>query len=334
MKRWLMMALGLIFSAFFVWLGFKDLKIRELFDIIRTLDAVWLIVAAVVYQIAAYVITWRWYFLLRPVKDVHANVLFPIVMIGYMGNNIYPARIGELIRAYLLKKDEQVPYAPSLATIIVERIFDGLVMLTFVFTALLFVEFDNPVIRNVIVGTAPLFFGGLLLFSFLAVRQTLARRLYTSLIRAVLPQALEEKVLHIADHFMSGLETLRTPRLLLLTWVCSIASWTVEASTYWIVLRAFDFEVSFWVLMLLMGLANLTTVLPSTPGYFGTFHGVVVIILTTFGVAGELAGAYAIVMHLVLWLPVTVLGACFLVYRGMGWRDLEQATHQVEKAVA
>ena len=331
MKRWMMMALGLAFSAFFVWLGFRDLKINELIDIIRTIDAGWLILAAVVYQLAAYIITWRWYFLLHPVKDVHAHSLFPIVMIGYMGNNIYPARIGEFIRAYLLKKDEQIPYAPSLATIIVERIFDGLVMLSFVFTALLFVEFDNEVIRNVIVGTAPLFFGALLVFSFLAVRPLLARRIYTSVITALLPQGIQEKVLHLADHFMSGLETLRTPRLLLFTWVSSLASWIVEASTYWIVLRAFDFEVSFFVLMLVMGLANLTTILPSTPGYFGTFHGVVVIILEAFGVNGELAGAYAIVMHLVLWLPVTLFGAFFLIQRGMGWRDLEKATQQVER---
>jgi glycosyltransferase 2 family protein len=330
-KRWMMMALGLAFSAFFVWLGFRDLKINELIDIIRTIDAGWLILAALVYQLAAYIITWRWYFLLHPVKDVHAHSLFPIVMIGYMGNNIYPARIGEFIRAYLLKKDEQIPYAPSLATIIVERIFDGLVMLSFVFTALLFVEFDNDVIRNVIVGTAPLFFGALLVFSFLAVRPLLARRIYTSVITAVLPQGVQEKVLHLADHFMTGLETLRTPRLLLFTWVSSLASWIVEASTYWLVLRAFDFEVSFFVLMLVMGLANLTTILPSTPGYFGTFHGVVVIILEAFGVNGELAGAYAIVMHLVLWLPVTLFGAFFLIHRGMGWRDLEKATQQVER---
>ncbi|NJL92649.1 MAG: flippase-like domain-containing protein [Anaerolineae bacterium] len=135
-----------------MWLGFRDLNLAELGRVIRGLEPGWIIAAIVVYQIAAYIITWRWYFLLRPVRDIPANRLFPVVMIGYMGNNIYPARIGELLRAFVLKRKVGLPYAPSLATIIVERIFDGLVMLIFIFIALLFVEIDEPFINTAIWG--------------------------------------------------------------------------------------------------------------------------------------------------------------------------------------
>ncbi len=335
MRRWLTFALGLGISAFFVWLGLQQLDRDLLLETMRSIQAGWLLVAAAVYFIAAYILTWRWSYLLRPLKDVHPNRLFPIVIIGYMGNNIYPARIGELVRAYILKRNEQIHYAPSLATILVERIFDGLVLLTFIFSALLFVKFDEPALRTVIYVTTPLFFGGLAVFFALALRPQQAQKLYTRIITTVIPStALQEKVLGLAEHFMKGLETLRTPRLLFLTWFASLASWGVEASTYWIVLHAFNFEVSFWVLMLAMGFANLTTIIPSAPGYVGSFHLAVGVTLTAFGIDKEDAGAYAIIMHLVLWLPVTLAGFLFLARQGLKWSDLNRASQLKESELA
>jgi hypothetical protein len=332
-RRWLTLTAGIIISAFFAWLGFRNLNFDKLLDTLGQIQVLWLGIAVGVYFVGAYIITWRWHYLLYPVKDVQPNRLFSIVIIGYMGNNIYPARIGEFIRAYILKRNEQVAYVKSLTTILVERIFDGLVMLVFIFSALLFVDFEEPLLRQVIQFTTPLFLGALLIFSFFALRPHFARRVYSSITGKIFPARFQDKVLRLADHFMDSLAALRNPRLLVLTWTASILSWTVEASTYWIVLRAFDFEVSFWVLMLVMGLANLTTILPSTPGYVGTFHGVVVLTLKAFDVNGEDAGAYAIVMHMVLWLPITIAGAVLLWRQGMGWRDLGRASHLKESEV-
>lgn len=331
MRRWLSFGLGLIFSAFFAWLGFRGLNFDELGQVLGKIQVPWLFLAAGVYFIAAYLITWRWHYVLKPVQNIPTPRLFPIVVIGYMGNNIYPARIGEFIRAYFLKRNEGVAYAPALATILVERIFDGLVMLTFIFTALLFVEFDDPIIRGVGQILAPLFFGALLVFFGLALRPAWTERAYTWAITRLFPAKLQPKVLELAHKFMGGLAALSQPQLLGMTWFASLLSWTVEASTYWIVLQAFDFEVSFWVLALVMGLANLTTILPSTPGYVGTFHGVTVLTMTAFGISGEDAGAYAIVMHLVLWLPITAAGFLTLWRMGLGWGDLGRTEEAVIK---
>jgi hypothetical protein len=86
--------------------------------------------------------------------------------------------------------------------------------------------------------------------------------------------------------------------------------------------------------MLVMGIANLTTVLPSTPGYVGTFHGAVVLTLVAFDVPREVAGPYAIVMHMVLWLPITLTGGLLLWRQGMSWRDLGQASSFAESEAA
>lgn len=335
MRRWLTFALGLGFSAFFAYIGFRGLNFNELFSTLGQIQVAWLALAVIVYFVAIYVLTWRWYFLLRPLKTIPVNqTLYPIVMIGYMANNIYPARLGEFIRAYILRRNTGIPYPPSLATILVERIFDGLVMLAFIFSALLFVSFDEPVLERLIQFTTPLFFGALIVFTGFALRPDLAERVYSGIIGRFSPPPLRPRLLDLAGRFMEGLSALRQPRLLGLTWFSSLASWLIEASTYWIVLQAFEFRVSFWVLMLVIGLANLTTILPSTPGYVGTFHGVTVLTLGAFGVAGESAGAYAIVMHMVLWLPVTLVGGVMLYRQGLGWRDLSRAAQIKEQTAS
>ena len=99
----------------------------------KSANYLWLIPGVIAYFLGVIVRTWRWHYMLRPLKKISTWKMFPVVAIGYMGNNIYPARAGEVLRAYVLRKREGVPISASLATVIVERIFDGVVMLAFVF---------------------------------------------------------------------------------------------------------------------------------------------------------------------------------------------------------
>lgn len=332
MRRWLFVGLGVLVSAVFLVLGFRGLDLTQLWTAIQTIDAGWLLVAAAVYFLAAYIITWRWYYLLRPLDDIHPNRLFPLVIVGYMGNNVYPFRIGEVIRAYILNKRWGTNIPATLTTILVERVFDGITMLAFVFTALLFVEFDEPVLRQGIIVLAVLFVVALVVFFGLALRPALTRRLYTAVLTRLVSGGLSKRLIALADHLMTGLATLRSPRDLLATFAMSILSWTVEASTYWIVLHAFPFDVSFFVVLLIVGLGNLATILPTTPGYVGTFHGIVVLVLQAFAIPQLEAAAYAVVMHAVIWAPVTLGGVVFLVRMGLGWHDFARAERAVSAA--
>ena len=100
-------------------------------------------------------------------------------------------------------------------------------------------------------------------------------------------------------------------------------------------MHAFDFKVSFSVLLLVVGFGNLSTILPSTSGYIGTFHAVAILTLVAFNVDRVDAGSYAIVMHATLWLPITVAGLMFLIRMGFHWSDFQTAqdvVHQAEEA--
>lgn len=324
--------IGLLGSVFFLWLGFRGLDFNELLDTLSSIDIIWVLIAVPVYFLATYLITWRWWFLVRTIGDVSVNRLYPVVVIGYMANNLLPLRLGEVMRAYILRRRDDVPIPPTLTTIFVERVFDGLTMLTFIFVALLFIDFQEPTLRNLILLITPLFFGALIAFFVLASNPERTNRWVHSLAERVLPVGIRDRVIDLSDEFLRGLEGLRSWQGLVGIIIGSLASWTVESTTYWLVMQAFDFEVSFYVLLLVIGFGNLSTILPSTAGYIGTFHAVAILTLVAFDVDRTIAGSYAIVMHATLWLPITVAGFITLLGLGFGWRDFGSAQQAVQQA--
>ncbi|MBN1201159.1 MAG: flippase-like domain-containing protein [Anaerolineae bacterium] len=324
-RHWGALAVGILVSVVFLYVGLKGLQLSDVWHDIRHARIGWLVPGVAVYFLAVWGRTWRWHYLLRPLKAVSLRALFPIVVIGYMGNNVYPFRAGEVIRAYVLKRNEDVSMSASLATIIIERIFDGLVMLIFVFVALPFADFKQDWLKDIVFFSTLLFWGGFMVFLVMALQPERTRGLYTWLFDRLLPGKLGEAAKGLAEHFMRGLENLRSPRDLLMTLVSSVFIWLTETTKYWFVMHAFDFEVSFFVLMVMTAIVNLATTLPSSPGYVGTFDTPGIETLKAYNVPSQVAASYTLVLHAALWLPITLLGFYYLYREGLGWRDFSRA---------
>ena len=101
----------------------------------------------------------------------------------------------------------------------------------------------------------------------------------------------------------------------------TIIIWLIETFFYWIIMQAFSFDISFGTLMLLNGFLNLFTIIPSSPGYIGTFDAPGIALLTALGIESQNAAGYTILLHAALWLPVTLLGAFFFLQKGISWND-------------
>lgn len=332
MRNWkqvLFLIVGFAVSAFFVYLALDGLNLSEVWQNMQSANYIWLIPGVAVYFVAVWARTWRWHYMLRPIKSIPLKRLFPVVVIGYMGNNVYPFRAGEVIRAWVLKRNEDVQISASLATIIVERIFDGLVMLLFVFVALPFAPIPAP-FDTVVIWMTALFFGALLVFFALALKPAFTRKLYTAIAARVIPaEGVRNKLVGIADRFFDGLAALRSPIDMFWIMAASTLTWLTETGKYWFVMHAFDFEVSFFVLMLMTAVVNLATTLPSSPGYIGTFHEPGIEILKAFGADGNIAASYTLVLHAALWLPITLLGIYYMARQGLGWKDFRRAQQEV-----
>ncbi|MCC6188624.1 MAG: flippase-like domain-containing protein [Anaerolineales bacterium] len=327
LRRW-QFWVGVLISAVLLWLAVRGLKLEEVWQTLRTANYVWLIPGIGIYFVGVWARAWRWHYLLRPLKAISTLKMFPIVTIGYMGNNIYPARAGEVLRAYVLRREEGVPVSASLATILIERIFDGVVMLVFVFFNLGGLArltghsgLAGSIQTVALWGTAA-FAAALGLFLLAAMFPHQSLGLYRRLVAPRLPGRLRERVSQLVVSFWTGLESLRSPRNILMVFVTSFVIWLLETGKYWFVMHAFDFSGytgGFFGLMLMNGIVNLATTIPSAPGYVGTFDTPGIAVLTAYGVAPAVAAGYTLTLHAALWLPITLLGAYYMARAGLRW---------------
>ncbi|MDX1613899.1 MAG: lysylphosphatidylglycerol synthase transmembrane domain-containing protein, partial [Candidatus Promineifilaceae bacterium] len=321
-------------SALFLWLALRGLRLDQVWTALQNANYLWLIPSVSVYFLAVGARTWRWDYMLRPLKHIPLRRLFPVVVIGYMGNNVYPFRAGEVLRAYVLREREDVTVSASLATVIVERVFDGLVMLMFVFAALPLAPLPSDSIRSLVIGASAAFFGALIFFLVLAAMPERTLAWTQILAHRLLPERLRQPFLDFVGRFLTGLHSLRNFRNVLMIFLTSIVVWLLETVKYWFVMHAFDFQVSFFALMLMNGVVNLATTLPSAPGYVGTFDAPGIAVLTLYGIREATATAYTLVLHAALWLPITLLGAYYMLRQGLGWSTFGRATSQVAQGEA
>jgi uncharacterized protein (TIRG00374 family) len=175
------------------------------------------------------------------------------------------------------------------------------------------------------------FFAAVVVFFGLAAAPERAMRLVSWLSERFVPGRFRQRLVAVAARFLAGLESLRSFRNVLMIFFTSILIWLLETVKYWFVMQAFDFEVSFFALMLMNGVVNLATTLPSAPGYVGTFDAPGIAVLILYEVEEAIAGAYTLVLHAALWLPITLLGAYFMVRNQLGWSDIQQATQMAER---
>jgi uncharacterized protein (TIRG00374 family) len=329
LKRW-QFWVGVLISAVLLWWALRGLHLEDVWDSLKGANYLWLIPGVAVYFLGVWARAWRWHYLLRPLKRIPTRTMFPIVAIGYMGNNIYPARAGELLRAYVLRRKEDVPISASLATIIVERAFDGIVMLAFVFLnlpelATLTVDsgFAGSIRSLALIG-AGVFLSAVAVFLLMAILPDRSRRVIDWLIERLSPIRWRENLKGIAGRFLEGLSSLRSPADVLMVLLTSMVIWLFETGKYWLVMHAFTFEVDFFALMLMNGIVNLATTIPSAPGYVGTFDAPGIAVLEAYGVGRALAAGYTLVLHVALWLPITALGAYYMVRESLSWSAVRE----------
>jgi hypothetical protein len=187
-------------------------------------------------------------------------------------------------------------------------------------------------IQQVAIYGSVAFAAALLVFILGALFPQQSLGLFHRLVEPLLPQRVRPKITGLVVSFWTGLESLRSPRNILMVLLTTTVIWLFETGKYWFVMQAFPFQVSFFALMLMNGIVNLATTLPSAPGYVGTFDRPGIAVLEAFGVGRALAAGYTLVLHGALWFPITVLGAYYLWRQRLSWRQVraEMAEEQPE----
>lgn len=350
--------IGAVISLAFFIIALLGVQLDQAWAAMLKANYLALIPALALYFIGVWVRAIRWRILLRPVvKNTSIRKTFEVVVIGYMANDILPARIGELVRAYVLSLRENVRKTATLATILVERIFDGITMIGFAAGAVLFIVlFDTDSLMTgddhklgaflsslefpIIIGTVA-FLGALVVFLVVASSRSRMEKLIAFFSR-FLPGRIRERVDRISHSFIDGLGSLRSASSLAAVLGLSIVAWSFETGMYYTLgtwgfdLRGFDGQpLPLYVYVMVTGFVNLGTLIPQAPGFLGVFEFVAQAVLHgAFGVARDQSISYVLVLHVALLLPVTLLGFYYMARQSISYKqlvDLEQSRAQASE---
>jgi len=260
--------------------------------------------------------TRRWQLILRDVTGSRLPLapLWHATTIGFMANNLLPARAGELARAYVARERLPVRFSTALASIGVERVFDGLTLVGLMAVAIASPAFPHSAtIGSTSVSGLATFaaalFGAVLVLAVLVVhrpRPWLA--LLERLTHALLPARFAERVTRIAEGVVAGLEVLRNPRRFLAVVAWSLLQWIVNAASFAVCFRAFGLAVPPEGALLLQGILGFGVAVPASPGYVGVFEAGTRVTLGLYGVDATRAVSYAVAYHASTFVPITLLG--------------------------
>ncbi|HEY7066821.1 MAG TPA: lysylphosphatidylglycerol synthase transmembrane domain-containing protein, partial [Chloroflexota bacterium] len=283
--------------------------------------------AIAVYFFGVWLRSVRWKLLLAPAvastqkgtasgapPALSTQYLFRVLVIGFTVNNLLPARLGEVARAYLLWRGEHVEPGATIATIVLERVLDGLTLCAFAGAAALLVPFPAALQRAAWATAAIFLVATLGLVGFLLLPGPFVA--LASRVLRLLPErfaALGERLVH---SFVDGLAVLRRAHALGAVLGLSVLAWLAEATMYYVIMLGFPFPARPEAALLGTAAANFGAMIPSSPGYVGTFDLPLQIVLTeVFDVSRALATSYTLVLHAALVVPVVLLGLFFL------WQD-------------
>jgi uncharacterized protein (TIRG00374 family) len=316
---------GLIVSLGLLVFVFYQTEPSKIWDSLQQAQYIYLIPALALYFSGVGVRAVRWHFLLRSLKPIPSRALFPPVVIGYMANDILPARMGEIVRAYILGRQENVSKAATLVTIVVERIFDGLTMLTFLVAGLFALNLAIAELNALLRMGSALFIAAIVALAVFAGMPSRVERIADFFIQRLPSESLRARVTSLTRSLLDGLGVLRSPTDSLAVYALSILAWLFETGMYLVIALGFNIHLPFPVFLLACAFANLVTIAPSTPGYVGVFDAPVMFVLTYFGVNPNLATSYTLVLHAALIVPVTLLGFFYLWRAGLSLTQMTRA---------
>lgn len=340
MSRRLKLAVGILISAALLWWVLHDVSLPEVWRRLGEADPLLLLAMVVVATLGYVLRAMRWRVLLLPAyPDTSFHGRWAAVCIGFMANNVLPARLGEFARAYSLSRVESLSMSGAFASLIVERVFDGLVIAFFLFVAVAVPGFlgggatTGSTVRNLAMGGAAVF-GGALVVLWLVVRHPdVSVRIFERTLGRLLPSELGERAADTLARFIEGLGALHDPGVFWRALVWSLALWLWLAASIWLGLLAFDIrEPGITGALLVQSVIAFAVALPSSPGFFGTLEAGARIALSVYAVDTASIISFALGYHILTFIPVTLLGLWYVNRLGLRWSEVEHSEELVEEA--
>jgi uncharacterized protein (TIRG00374 family) len=308
---------GIAVSALLLYLAARNVELAQVLPLLEQVNLVYLAVAGFCALFAVWLRAWRWRYLIPNSESVRIGSLFTATMIGFMGNNLLPLRIGDLARAYLAAKKLNTAASAMLATVVVERLLDVFAILAML--SVIFFHMDLP--RWITNGYLIMLLVGALAWLALFSMNNRGGKINGWISRLV-PARHGQRMIPFIDSFFAGLGAMRNKKNLSIATLLSVPIWLIYALGTYAAFKACAVEAPFsasWVVLAFIGIG---VSLPSAPGFVGTFQFFTVAALALYSVDQQTAFGFSIVHHLSQYIPVTLFGWILLIREQMSLGDL------------
>lgn len=296
-------------TVLFSYIALRGIDLSLAWRALRSCDFWWLGASLLVLGLGVQARAIRWRSLFARGRRPRLAAVTNATMIGYLYNNVLPARAGEAARVVVLTQRGSTPAVEVVGTVMLERLYDVLAILVVFFAA-------EPWLPHVswfgAAAVAALVLAALIVVAatLLAVYGDRPLRLLLSPLRR-LPMFSGERLERTVDELTHGLSGLRHPGLALEAFAWTIAAWLLTALCSYLVTLAFHMHLSFSCGVLVAVAVGLGMIIPSAPAAVGVFETAALIALVAYGVPHSTALSYAVVLHLVNFVPYLVVGALF-----------------------
>lgn len=322
-QRTFVLLFGLVVTVATLWLALKEADLQQLWEILIGVDLVIILPLIVIYSIHFIFKAHRWQLLLRPIyQPTFAQTWHPM-MIGFFANNLLPAHLGEFVRMYFGARLFSLKYSQVLTSMVLERLFDLLIVLLIMGGALSLGGMLPPLLQSAgkaIIGVAVLGF----MIAWLMVHRISLVIHITQKLLFFIPHRFRDSVLHQLSVGATGLAAVSKPSLLLAITFSSLIQWLLVGGMIAITFHSIGLELPISAALITLVATVFAVSLPSSPGFFGPIQLAFVLALAPYEVNETSAVAASIVFHFIVWSYVNIMGLISMTRLGVRPQELDK----------
>jgi len=319
--------LGIGVSVFFMALLFRKIDFHQLAAALARVDYRFILLAVVFTFVSYFLRAVRWHYLLIPEKSIPLASLYPATIIGYMANNLLPARLGEFVRAYCLAQREELATPAVFASLVIDRLFDGFTVMLMLLVTLFTLHLPRGMEDA---GTAVraggmamfLLYAGVVVFLYLLRRQTVRTLAFTEWLLRPFPRIVSERLIPLLGSFIAGIRLSSRGGHVAAVLVSSLLIWTFAVLPVDMVLQGFGIHLPITASMFIMVLLVFAVMVPASPGFIGTYHYACFKGLSAFAIDPSTSVSIALVIHGIAFFPVIIAGFYHLWKEGISFKSL------------
>jgi hypothetical protein len=333
-------AIGIVVSALLLWYAFKGIDLNQVAVALRGSDLMLWTLCTIASQLIFPLRARRWRTLLDPVApNLPFGPLWRATAIGMMCNNVLPARVGELVRVFVIVRERrEVKWSTAFASIAIDRAFDALSVLLLLVIAMLAPNFPadfaiaGTPVRATALGLLAVIIALFACYFALARWPHAAEEVIGRITGALVPKH-KARIGALVHTVAAGLGVLREVRTFVAAFAWAMAHWLMNALAFWFGFKALGIDAPFLAACFVQGIIALGVSVPSSPGFVGVFETMAKLSLPVYGVSEELAVTWAIGFHVLSYIPITLIGAWYFLRMGVHLGDVEAAKAEEERRV-